>query len=533
MNYSFGDLDFIIITLTYHQPYLRIIAYSTIVHFKLSLLKNTMLLNTFRCSARYIASARTNLIITRSSSIKVAIVGSGPAGFYTTQKLLKNPDIKVDIYEKLPVPFGLVRYGVAPDHADVKNVINSFTSVANNDRVDFYGNIDLGKNIVLDDLIDAYHVVVLCYGSAQDKLLNIEGEQTTKNTISARNFVGWYNGVPEDKDLKINLDCDTACIIGQGNVALDCARILLKPANLEKTDITSYAQELIAKSKIRRIYIVGRRGPFQVSFTIKELRELIKLNEGKTRLEPDDLLADGVDLRVLNKLSRPRRRMSELLINLSTVQKKDLSETGGIECIFKFLSKPVRIIGDQQTGNVSQLELQKTQFDTIDSLVDETAKPIELDEYETINCGLIIRSIGYKAVMVDKNLPIDHKQGSVLNTNGRIQGHRSLYCSGWLATGASGVIAGTLNSSQVTAQSILDDIAAKDLPNLTRKKLGYEKIKQILVANKIQVVHFNEWLRIDELERRLGEELGKTREKFVDVNKMLEVARVPEGEKIK
>lgn len=466
-------------------------------------------------------------ISARYFSINVAVVGSGPAGFYTTQKLIRHPDVKVDIFEKLPVPFGLIRYGVAPDHPEVKNVIHTFTNVANSDRVNFYGNIDLGTDIRIDDLMQGYHAVVLAYGSAQDKMLNIEGETTTKNTISARNFVGWYNGVPEDKDLDINLDCDTACIIGQGNVALDCARILLKPVNLEKTDITAYAQHRISKSRIKRIFIIGRRGPVQAAFTIKELRELLKLSEGNARLDPRTIFSDyDMTLDKIRALTRQRRRLTELLINLSTVKTKDLSNFDGLECVFKFLSKPKRIIADRITKEVTGLELQKMKFQRVTDFVDENAKPEELqDDYEKIDCGLVIRSIGYKAVMVDKNLPVNNSLGAIANDNGRIHGFTNLYCSGWLATGALGVIAGTLNSSQITAQSILEDIQGKSLPGISFEKPGYKLIGRLLEKKSIQVVHFNDWLRIDELERRLGETLGKTREKFVDINKMLKVAK--------
>lgn len=455
----------------------------------------------------------------RFLSLNVAIVGSGPAGFYTTQKLLRNPNIKVDIYEKLPVPFGLVRYGVAPDHADVKNVINSFTTTANNDRVNFYGNISLGQDIKLEDLIEAYHAVVLCYGSARDKMLNIPGENESSALVSARNFVGWYNGVPEDKDLNVNLDCDTACIIGNGNVALDCARILLKPANLEKTDITSYSQQQIAKSRIKRIYIIGRRGPLQSSFTTKELRELIILNQNNMRIEPYNVFQEtGITLKSLSRLSRQRRRLTELLISIPPKEPRKLTDINGVELVLKFLSKPYRI-----TDN--GLELQKTLYNNLDDFMNEKAHPDDQDAYEIINCGLIIRSIGYKAAIVDKNLPYDHKLNAISNTDGRVHGHNNVYCSGWLATGASGVIAGTLISSHATAKSILNDIENKRIPNLTRIKPGYQMIDGILRSRSIQVIHFNQWLRIDEIEKEIGKTLGKTREKLVDVNAILETVR--------
>lgn len=455
----------------------------------------------------------------RYYSINVAVVGSGPAGFYTTQKLLRNPEVKVDIYEKLPVPFGLVRYGVAPDHADVKNVINSFTSTANNDRVNFYGNVGLSQDIQLDDLITAYHAVVLCYGSAKDKLLNIKGEESAKNLVSAKNFVGWYNGLPEDKELKVNLDCDTACIIGQGNVALDCARIILNPNKFKSTDITSHAQEQLSKSKIKRLYIVGRRGPIQVAFTTKEIREILSLNENRVIIEPYDIFhRNEVSMSHLHSLSRQRRRLTEQLISITPKMKANITDISGVELIFKFFSKPYSV-------DDCSLVLQKTRYSDLKSFMDEKASPHDEDEYETIDCGLIIRSIGYQAVMVDKNLPFDHRVGSIMNQGGRVQGYRNLYCSGWLATGATGVIAGTLSSSHTTAKSILADIDSRILPNLNRKKPGYEMIDSILKVKSKQVIHFNDWLRIDELEKRIGQTLGKTREKLVDVDTMLKTAR--------
>lgn len=482
-----------------------------------------MLLNRSLCVTRYCQNIlhQSNK---RSLSIKVAVVGSGPAGFYTTQKLLRNPDTTVDIYEKLPVPFGLVRYGVAPDHADVKNVMNSFTSIANHDRVNFYGNVSLGQSISLDDLIRSYHAVVLCYGSSQDKLLNIEGEATSRNTISSRNFVGWYNGLPEDKDLDVSLDCDTACIVGHGNVALDCARLLLRPANLEKTDITSYSQKMIASSKIRRIYIIGRRGPVQASFTTKELRELVKLNENYCRLEPESV-CNMASLKDITRLPRQRRRLYELIHHLSSsTGHTRYIEDGRIECIFKFLAKPHRLIADEKTKLVTQLEIQRGVYNNAEDYLDPSSQPNYLDEYEKIDCGLVIRSIGYKALMVDSKIPQDRNKGAILNTCGRIHGYRSLYCSGWLATGPVGVIANTLDSSHITANSILEDINTGQLPNLKAERPGYKEIDKLLKHKKVQVVHFNDWLRIDELERRLGETLGKTREKFVDVSEMLQIA---------
>lgn len=470
-------------------------------------------------------------LFVRRFSINVAVVGSGPAGFYTVQKLLRNPNICVDIYEKQPVPFGLVRYGVAPDHAEVKNVIRSFTKIAESDRVNFYGNVGLGQDLALEDLTDSYHGVILAYGAANDKLLNIEGEQTTRNTLSARNFVGWYNGLPEDKNLDVNFDCDTACIIGQGNVALDCARILLNPPGLDKTDITSYAHEKLSKSKIKRIYVIGRRGPVQASFTPKELRQMIQLRPSCMKIEPKEMFKiHRVSDEDLSKISRQKKRLTKLFSDLDSIQPSMSNVNKNIECIFKFFSRPSKIEPKSSIDNsVGSLLLQGTGYETKDDFLDHSAKPVELEAYEKIICGLIIRSIGYKASLVDPKLPYNHKLGAIANTNGRIHGFKNIYCSGWLATGASGVIAGTLNSSQVTAQSMLTDIEGSKWNDLKYEKPGSKKILRLLSASGKKVVHFNDWLKIDELERRLGELAGKTREKFVDVDEMLKVVEESRG----
>ncbi|KAK2193742.1 hypothetical protein NP493_7g07024 [Ridgeia piscesae] len=214
-----------------------------------------------------------------SSHPHVAVVGGGPGGFYTAQHILKgHPTATVDVFEKLPVPFGLVRFGVAPDHPEVKNVINTFTQTAMNKRCSFLGNVNVGQDISIEQLRQSYTAVVLAYGADADKRFGIPGEDLG-NVLSARSFVGWYNGLPQCNDLKVDLTgTDTAVVFGQGNVALDTARILLTPIDiLKKTDITEHALEELARSRVKHVYMVGRRGPLQVAFTIAELREMVKL----------------------------------------------------------------------------------------------------------------------------------------------------------------------------------------------------------------------------------------------------------------
>ncbi|XP_071497702.1 NADPH:adrenodoxin oxidoreductase, mitochondrial-like [Diadema antillarum] len=229
------------------------------------------------------------LLSTDSSTPRMCIIGSGPAGFYTAQALLKgDKSLHIDIFDRLPVPFGLVRYGVAPDHPEVKNVINQFTALAEGGRCSFIGGVSIGSDVQVKELLDAYSAVVLSYGAASDKLLNIPGEDLP-GLYSARKFVGWYNGLPEDVELNPMLDTDTAVVIGHGNVALDVARILLTPADvLSKTDITSNAVRALKQSKVRRVHVVGRRGPLNIHFSIKELREMLKLPDCRPILHPAD-----------------------------------------------------------------------------------------------------------------------------------------------------------------------------------------------------------------------------------------------------
>lgn len=449
------------------------------------------------------------------NAIKIAVVGSGPAGFYTTQKLIKNANVCVDIYEKLPVPFGLVRYGVAPDHSDVKNVMKSFSKIATKDQVNFYGNVHIGTHIKLEDLLSAYHAVVLAYGSSVDRKLGIPGE-ASRNTISARNFVGWYNGLPEDRDLDVNLDCDTACIVGNGNVALDCARILSDSSRLTRTDITASSLEALKKSRIRKIIILGRRGPVQSSFATKELRQLIELMPSRIKIDPHDIFdRHGVTEDDLAGMGRLHFRKTKLLFDVVRAKVHSGSKhPRRVECIFKFLSVPSSIDADEN-DLVRSLVVGHTAFDSKESFLNNEAKPNITNETTKIPCGLIIKSIGYNANLIDSKLPYDPSLGAIINTDGRIPGFQNLYCSGWLATGASGVIAGTLSSSDRTATSILEDIRSN--------KLGRDLKEGSQILRGLKIVKFKDWEKIDQLELKLGDAAGKAREKFVSVDDMLKI----------
>lgn len=446
----------------------------------------------------------------------IGIVGSGPAAFYTAQQLLKgDPKLKVDIYERLPVPFGLVRYGVAPDHPEVKNVINTFSKVINNNRCSFVGNVTVGKDVSLTQLREAYTAVVLAYGANSERRLNIPGENLP-NVISARHFVGWYNGLPEDQGLKLNFDVEDVAIVGHGNVALDIARILLTPLDLlKKTDITEQAITALSSSKVQRVHLIGRRGPLQIAFTIKELREMIRLPKSRPVLDPEDFkhLEDCFE-----DLPRPRRRLTELLYNTAvkpTEKDKKLWSDATRKWYLHFLSSPVEILSDG--SSVKGLRLVKNK---LEGSIKENPKAVSTEKTTDLPCGMIMTSIGYQGIQLDPDLPFDHSKGVVSNENGRVTGIPGLYCTGWVSRGPLGVILNTMTDGLDTGKMILQDLKSN---LLEINKPGKEAVIKQLKEAGVQTVSFDDWKKIDSIEMSQGKLIGKPREKMVVISEILKI----------
>lgn len=454
---------------------------------------------------------------------QIAVIGSGPAGFYLTQQLLKNKDLdlQVDIYEKLPVPFGLVRYGVAPDHPDVKNVEGTFTKVANDPRVRFVGNVALGQDISSRELRNAYDAVVLAYGAAKDRTLGVPGENS-KNVLSARNFVGYYNGLPEDRDLQFDLDTDHAVIIGLGNVAIDVARVLTTPIDeLKATDMTEAALEKLSQSRIKRVTIVGRRGPLQVAFTIKELREMLHIRDCKAKFNPADF--QGLSKTVIQELQRPRKRLTELLFKAATETptKKQLDLWGSSpakEWELKLLRSPTEIHPDSK-GKVEAISLGVNRLvGGTDQLTEDQKVEAISGQVEKLDCGIVLRSIGYFGVPVEKDIPYDDKKGVVPNTQGFVD--KGLYVAGWLATGPRGVIVDTMTEAFKVGQLVANDLQTSSNTSDVIKN-GFSDIEPILRQNNVRHVSFKDWQKIDEREKAKGSSTGKPREKFTHVKDMM------------
>ncbi|KAF6298553.1 ferredoxin reductase [Rhinolophus ferrumequinum] len=426
---------------------------------------------------------------TQEQTTQICVVGSGPAGFYTAQHLLKHHTrARVDIYEKQFVPFGLVRFGVAPDHPEVKqNVINTFTQTARSDRCAFHGNVVVGRDVTVPELREAYHAVVLSYGAEDNQALEIPGEELP-GVFSARAFVGWYNGLPEKRELVPDLSCDTAVILGQGNVALDVARILLTPPeHLEKTDITEASLGVLRQSQVKTVWIVGRRGPLQVAFTIK--------------------------------VPRPRKRLTELLLRTAT-EKPGVEEAARQALAsrawgLRFFRSPLQVLPSPDGRRAAGIRLAITRLEG----VGEAARAVPTGDMEDLPCGLVLSSVGYKSRPIDPSVPFDPKLGVIPNMEGRVVDVPGLYCSGWVKRGPTGVITTTMTDSFLTSQTLLQDLEAGLLPSGPRP--GYSAIKALLSSRGVRPISFSDWEKLDAEEMSRGQGAGKPREKLLDPQEML------------
>jgi adrenodoxin-NADP+ reductase len=455
------------------------------------------------------------------SSLKLAVVGSGPAGFYTAYRVMeKLPGSTIDMYEALPVPFGLSRFGVAPDHPEVKNCQEKFVEVANSPNFRFIGNVNIGTNLPLKALYDNYNSVIFAYGSTEDRLLNVAGE-THPGVISARELVGWYNGLPQFASLAPPLeDAEDVVVVGNGNVALDVARILLCDVErLKATDICEHAYDILRKSKVKNVRIVGRRGVLQSAFTTKEIRELIN--------EP------GTQMRRINEehiehyrpfipvLDRPLKRMMQVLEKASKEQSKEVPRHFSLD----YLLSPTRFYASSSNEKL----LASTAFE-INSLVQEDLKSPAVaqgtGETTSFKSELAFRSIGYKSIPLpgsqELGIPFDQRRGHIPNQLGRIVGDHGhplpgLYVTGWVKNGPTGVIAKTMWDSFEVAETLLEDYYGQKLD--VGAKFGFAGVEKDI---NCRVVSWNDWLKLDDEEMRRGQAVGKSRCKFTNVEEMLD-----------
>ncbi|XP_076800511.1 NADPH:adrenodoxin oxidoreductase, mitochondrial-like isoform X1 [Clavelina lepadiformis] len=452
-----------------------------------------------------------------NDSPKVCVVGSGPSGFSITQTLLKNhPSLLVDMYEKLPVPFGLIRYGVAPDHQDVKNCINGYNKTAESHRFSFYGNIEVGKDVSLDMLWSQYHAVILCTGAQKERNLNIPG-QKSKNIFTSKQFVGWYNGLPEYQKLDIDLSGGNAVIVGVGNVALDVARMLLKPQGLLKeTDIATEAHEKLLQSNIKNVFLIGRRGPLQMACTRKELSEITDLPHISTSIEEEHFgkaVQDALKKKDLKR--RKQQRLVSYLLKMAKMSKSNVSADSNLSVLF--LRAPLEII----TNNKLVKSIKFLKYRMKDDNPYE-AKPVSTEEVEEIPCDLLVSCIGYDNEPID-SAKIPFENGKIVQVNGRILDDEGLYACGWCNHGAKGVLADSSNDSMLTGSTVLSD-----LHFLFAKKGNLSGSRQIITHFKNSgktIVKWNDWKKIDHFEVTSGKKMNKIREKVLSYDEMISFVR--------
>jgi len=445
---------------------------------------------------------------------RVAIVGSGPSGFYAAEALFgAEAEVVVDVYDRLPAPFGLVRYGVAPDHGKIKNVIKVYEKTASNPAFSFFGNVDVGSDIALDELRQHYDAVIFASGAQSDRHLGIPGEDLT-GSHAATEFVAWYNGHPDYVDRQFDLSCETAVVVGVGNVAVDVARILAKTADeLKHTDISEHALDVLAGSKIKDVHLVGRRGPVQAKFTPQELKELGELGSCDLVLE-ENVLDLNPESRA--ELDDPKSSQARKLIKLLTDFSQRPASSKPKRLFLHFLKSPIEIVGD---GRVNRVVLERN------ALTGEPGKQKSsgTGETESLNCGVLFRSVGYRGIPIP-GVPFHEQWGVIPNEDGRVVDGDNpvpgLYTSGWIKRGPSGIIGTNKPDSIATVKALLADLPALEpCPNRDSQAL-----REQLASKGVKVVDYDMWKKIDTAEIALGEPKGKPREKFVTVDDMLAAA---------
>ena len=450
-----------------------------------------------------------------TAPLRIAIVGAGPAGFFLAEKLLGQSDVPVaiDLYERLPTPYGLVRFGVAPDHEKIKNVTRSFDKVAARPGFRFFGNVDIGRHVTLDDLRCHYHQVAFTTGAQTDRRMGIPGEDLA-GSHPATEFVAWYNGHPEYREFKFDLSAERVAVVGVGNVAVDVARILCRtPEELATTDTADYALEALRASRVKEVYLIGRRGPVQAAFTNPEVKELGELDGADVRVLPEEVVLDPLSTAELESgEDHGAKKKIEILQEFSRRPASGKPR----RLTIRFLVSPVELLGDPR-GRVRGMRLVKNR---LVAGKDGSPRAEATDQFEELPVGLVFRSVGYRGVAIP-GLPFDEKAGVVPNDQGRVLDPASrqplpgVYVAGWIKRGPSGVIGTNKPDAAETAAAML-----ADAPSAPAPVLGDDVLAVIRRAQP-KLVTFQDWQRLDKLEGERGKALGRPRLKYTRVDEML------------
>ena len=445
-----------------------------------------------------------------SDPLRVAVVGAGPAGLFLVDALLKAKDhlVSVDVMERLHTPYGLVRYGVAPDHAKIKSVITTFHKTLEDERVRFLGNVNFGTDLTVDDVLAHYDAVVYSVGAPHDRRLGIPGEDLP-GSLSATEFVAWYSGHPDHSDIvHLRADAKAVAVVGVGNVAVDVARILAKDASeLRGTDIPQPVLDKLAASEVRDIYIFGRRGPAQAKFTTKELRELGELENADVIVDPDEIALDAAsaaEVAAQQALQRNVDILRDFAARTPSGKPRRLH--------LRFLTSPVEIVG---TDAVEELVIERNRLD-------EHGNASGTGRFERLPMQMVLRAVGYRGRALE-GVPFDGRTHVIPNALGRVldasgQHLPGQYTAGWIKRGPSGVIGTNKADANETARALLED--APQLPRVADRDPA--SVDRLLEARGVKVARWQDWLAIDQYERTLGEREGRERVKVTNFTALLD-----------
>jgi ferredoxin--NADP+ reductase len=459
-------------------------------------------------------------LATTRRPLRIAIIGAGPAGFYAAEALLKKRDIvlSIDIFNRFPTPFGLVRDGVAPDHQSIKAVIRVFDKILADPRVRFFGNVTYGVDIHHEELKQFYDQIIYAIGAQTDRQMGIAGEGLP-NSFPATAFVGWYNGHPDYRDLPIDLSCERAIVVGNGNVAMDVTRILVtSPDTLMKTDMADHALEKLRESKIREVVVLGRRGAAQASFTNPEIKELGKLAGVDVIVDPQNIELDPTSMATIEK-DRTAMANLECLHDYAT----RTEHIAPRRITMRFLASPVEIVDGN--GQITAVRIERNEL-VVDSSGGLRAKGT--GEFEIIEAGLVLRSIGYRSLPIE-GVPFNSKTSTISNIAGRVVQRDTgrvvpgEYVVGWAKRGPTGLIGNNKPDSVATVESMLTDLPT--LQGIRDDQRDLSRIEAFLREREIDYVTCQDWKILDQYEGACGASEGRPRVKVTTVSEMMAVIR--------
>lgn len=451
--------------------------------------------------------------------LRVAVVGAGPAAFYTVEHLFKQPGlaVEVDMFDRLPAPHGLVRYGVAPDHAKIKTVTRTYDVIAGHQGFRFFGNVEFGTHLTLADLQRHYHQVVFATGAQTDRRMGIPGEDLA-GSHPATEFVAWYNGHPDYRHHQFDLSVERAAVVGVGNVAIDVARMLVHtPEELETTDVAAHALEALRHSRIREVFLLGRRGPAQAAFTNPEVKEIGELSDADVIVRPEEVQLDPLSQAQLDASGdRLLKRKVEILQGYALRKPEGRHRRLHV----RFLVSPVELVADA-TGRVGRMRLARNTL-VADDKGGIAAKAT--GEFEELEVGLVFRSVGYRGVPLP-GVPFHDRWAVVPNEKGRVTDPATnapvtgVYVAGWIKRGPSGVIGTNKPDAVETVTSMIED-AGHGVLGQPPQPDG-SSIEPFLRARQADLVSYDDWRRLDALELSNGAQCGRPRLKFATVEEML------------